>query len=140
MTIDKEELKEIKKKVSQDLKEIDVLSYNLRKTDKRLDIYVLEVINNPEGHNLYEQLSVKRFFNFLDKYDFRSVEVKKFVVFYERLKFQGTKGLTYYKLTPVQVFQFTNIFGFYRADGKRLTRDALLSFLVNSLKQHQSHL
>lgn len=126
MTIDKEELKALKKKVSQDLKEIDVLSYNLRKTDKRLDIYVLEVINNPEGHNLYEQLSVKRFFHFLDKYDFRSVEVKKFVVFYERLKFQGTKGLTYYKLTPVQVFQFTNIFGFYKADGKRLTRDALL--------------
>lgn len=126
MTIDKEELKALKIKVSQDLKEIDVLSYNLKKTDKRLDIYVLEVIHNPEGHNLYEQLSVKRFFHFLDKYDFRSVEIKKFIVFYEQLKFQGTKGLTYYKLTPVQVFQFANIFGFYREDGKRLTRDALL--------------
>lgn len=126
MTIDKEELKRLKHKVSHDLKSLDVLSYNLRRTDERLDIYVCEVINNPEGHNLYEQLSVKRFFRFLDKYEFRSVEIKKFVHFYEKLKFQGTKGLTYYKLTPVQVFQFTNIFGFYRADGKRLTRDALL--------------
>ena len=126
MTIDKEELKRLKYKVSHDLKSLDVLSYNLRRTDERLDIYVCEVINNPEGHNLYEQLSVKRFFRFLDKYEFRSVEIKKFVHFYEKLKFQGTKGLTYYKLTPVQVFQFTNIFGFYRADGKRLTRDALL--------------
>lgn len=124
--IDKQELRDLKIKISQELKQIDVLSYRLNKTDKRLNTYVLEVINNPEGHNLYEQLSVKRFFHFLDKYDFREVEVKKFVVFYEKLKFQGTKGLTYYKLTPVQVFQFTNIFGFYRLDGKRLTRDALL--------------
>lgn len=123
---DKQEIRDLKIKVSQELKQIDVLSYKLNKTDKRLNTYVREVINNPEGHNLYEQLSVKRFFNFLDKYDFREVEVKKFVVFYEKLKFQGTKGLTYYKLTPVQVFQFTNIFGFYRLDGKRLTRDALL--------------
>lgn len=126
MNVDKQELRDLKLKVSSELKGIDVLSYKLENTDKRLVSYVLEVINNPEGHNLYEQLSVKRFFNFLDKYEFRSVEVRKFIVFYEKLKFSGDKGLTRYKLTPVQLFQFANIFGFYKGDGKRLTRDSLL--------------
>lgn len=126
MNIDKQELRDLKIKVSEELKGIDVLSYKLKNTDKRLNTYVLEVINNPEAHNLYEQLSVKRFFQFLDKYEFRSVEVKKFVVFYEKLKFSGAKGLTRYKLTPVQTFQIANIFGFYKKNGKRVTRDVLL--------------
>lgn len=125
--IDKQELRDLKIKVSQDLHQIDVLSYKLNKTDKRLNTYALEVINNPEGHNLYEQLSVLRFFSFLDKYDFRIVEVKKFVVFYEKLKFSGPKGLTRYKLTPVQTFQIANIFGFYKTgSNKRVTRDVML--------------
>lgn len=126
MNTEKQELRDLKIKVSQELRDINVSSFKLMNTDKRLESYVLEVINNPHAHNLYEQLSVKRFFNFLDKYDFRPVEVKKFVVFYEKLKFTGTKGLTRYKLTPVQLFQFANILGFYKKDGKRLTRDALL--------------
>lgn len=126
MNTEKQELRDLKIKASQELRDINVLSYKLKNTDKRLESYVLEVINNPHAHNLYEQLSVKRFFNFLEKYDFRPVEVKKFVAFYEKLKFTGTKGLTRYKLTPVQLFQFANILGFYKKDGKRLTRDALL--------------
>ena len=71
MNTEKQELRDLKIKVSQELRDIDVLSYKLENTDKRLDTYVLEVINNPEAHNLYEQLSVKRFFQFLDKYDFK---------------------------------------------------------------------
>lgn len=126
MNTDKQELKRLKIQVSQELKDIDVLSYRLEETDERLNTYVFSVINNPESHNLYEQLSVKRFFLFLDKYHFRPQEVRRFIVFYEKLKFTGPKGLTRYKLTPVQTFQFTNIFGFYKVDGKRLTRDALL--------------
>lgn len=127
MNTDKQELRDFKIKISDELKGIDVLSYKLKDTDKRLNTYVFDVINNPHAHNLYEQLSVKRFFKFLDKYEFRSIEVKKFVVFYEKLKFTGAKGLTRYKLTPVQTFQITNIFGFYKKDtGKRVTRDVLL--------------
>ncbi|MDL2230551.1 terminase large subunit [Alistipes sp. OttesenSCG-928-L06] len=126
MNTDKAELKKLKIKVSEELKGIDVLSYRLRETDERLNTYVFSVINNPESHNLYEQLSVKRFFLFLDMYDFRPKEVRRFIVFYEKLKFAGPRGLTRYKLTAVQTFQFTNIFGFYKKDGKRLTRDALL--------------
>lgn len=126
MNIDKKELRELKQKISDDLKDIDVLSYQLKDTDERLNTYVFSVINNPESHNLYEQLSVMRFFLFLDKYEFRPVKVKRFIVFYEKLKFTGAKGLTRYKLTAVQIFQFANIYGFYKENGKRLIRDALL--------------
>jgi len=126
MSADKQELRELKQKVSDELRGIDVLSYQLKDTDERLNTYVLSVINNPESHNLYEQLSIKRFFQFLKKYEFRSVKVKRFIVFYEKLKFTGAKGLTRYKLTSVQVFQFANIYGFYKENDKRVTRDALL--------------
>lgn len=126
MNTDKQELRNLKLKVSEELRNIDVLSYLLKDTDERLNMYVLGVINNPEAHNLYEQLSLKRFFQFLDKYDFKPTKVKRFIVFYEKLKFTGAKGLTRYKLTPVQVFQFANIYGFYKKNGKRLIRDALL--------------
>lgn len=109
------------------LRHIDVLSYNLDRADSRLNAYVGECISNPSAHNLYELLSIVRFFRFLDTYDFRANEVRKFVVFYESLKFSGTKGKTRYKLTPIQVFQFANILGFYHPDtNKRVIREALL--------------
>ena len=126
MSVDKQELRELKLKVSNELRDIDILSYQLKDTDERLNTYVFSVVNNPESHNLYEQLSVKRFFHFLDKYEFHPGKVKRFIVFYEKLKFTGAKGLTRYKLTNVQVFQFANIYGFYKENGKRLIRDALL--------------
>lgn len=124
--LEKSELIELKRVASEKLSAIDVVGYHLEKTDARLNIYVQSVISNPEGHNLYEILSILRFFNFLDKYIFKPSEVRKFIVFYELLKFSGLKGRTRYKLTPVQVFQFTNILGFYRTKEKRLCRDALL--------------
>lgn len=109
------------------LRSINVPSYNLAKADSRLNSYVGGCISNPSAHNLYELLSITRFFRFLDTYDFRANEVRKFVVFYESLKFSGTKGKTRYKLTPIQVFQFTNILGFYHAGtNKRVIREALL--------------
>lgn len=77
-------------------------------------------------HNLYELLALKRFFKLLGKYIFKVNEVRAFIVFYENLKFSGLKGRQKYKMTPVQVFQFSNILGFYLDDKKRLIRDALL--------------
>lgn len=123
---DNNQLRELKKQVSISLKNVDVLSYNLKGTDERLNIYAFEVINNPAAHNLFEQLSVLRFFSFLDKYDFRPTKVKRFIVLYEKLKFTGARGLTRYKLTAVQTFQFANIYGFYKENDKRLIRSALL--------------
>lgn len=122
-----DELIQLKDATVRRLRGIDVLSYNLDTADIRLNSYVGGCISNPDNHNLYELLSVVRFFRFLDIYDFRPSEVRKFVVFYESLKFSGTKGKTRYKLTPIQVFQFANILGFYhRGSNKRVIREALL--------------
>jgi len=116
----------LKKDTTRRLEQIDVASYQLEKADKRLNVYVCNCIENPDKHNLYELLAILRFFKFLDKYEFRTKEIKKFIVFYEKLKFSGTKGKTRYKLTPIQVFQFTNIFGFYYpGTNKRVIREVL---------------
>ena len=97
-------------------------SYALTETDKRMTDYVLSVIDNPDGHNLYELLKIRRFFQMLDKWVWKPKRVKKKIRLYEKLKFSGTSGRRRYKLTPVQVFQMANIFGFARPDGRRLIR------------------
>lgn len=99
------------------------------RVDDRLLEYVTECITNPSGHNYFELLSIKRFIDFLYRSDieFREKEIRKFVTFYESLKFPGKRGPQRYKLTPVQVFQFANIFGFYNNEtGLRLIREVLL--------------
>ncbi len=104
----------------------DQYRHALDETDERIGEYVFGVIDNPEEHNLYEILGVRRFLNMLDKYKWKPARVRNFFKFYERLRFSGIKGRTRYKLTPVQTFQFANIFGFAREDGRRLTRTAYL--------------
>lgn len=123
---EKEELRKLKKEAVDELKGIDLHMYQLNKTDARLNTYINEVACSPEKHNLYEILSVIRFFRLMDTYLFKANEVKKFVAFYESLQFSGLNGRTMYKLTPIQVFQFANILGFYKTEEKRLIRDALL--------------
>lgn len=95
-------------------------------TDKRIGDYVFSVIDDPDKHNLYEILGVRRFLAMLDKYDWKPKRVRQFFKFYQALKFSGLKGRTRYKLTPVQAFQFANIYGFARPDGRRLIRTAYL--------------
>ena len=87
----KDELIRLKDATAKRLRSIDVLSYNLEKADSRLSSYVRSCINNPNDHNLYELLSIARFFRFLDTYDFIMSEVRKFIVFYESLKFRKDK-------------------------------------------------
>lgn len=124
--LEKNDLIELKRVTVIKLREVDTAAYHLEKTDKRLNVYLRLVIDNPEEHNLYELLSILRFFRLLNTYIFKSKEVRKFILFYERLKFSGLKGRNRYKLTPIQVFQFANILGFYKTRTKRLCRDALL--------------
>lgn len=124
--LEKNDLIELKRITAEKLKRIDTAGYHLEKTDNRLNLYIRSVIDHPEDHNLYELLSINRFFRLLNTYIFKEKEVRKFIVFYERLKFSGLKGRTRYKLTPIQVFQFANILGFYKTKNKRLCRDALL--------------
>ena len=71
----------LKQSVTSELHNIDVDSYKLDRADERLNVYIKGCINNPDAHNLYELLAVRRFFVFLDKYEFRIKEVKKFEVF-----------------------------------------------------------
>ena len=98
----------------------------LVETDRRIGDYVYGVIDNPERHNLYELLAVKRFFRMLDRYEWSPKRVKHFFRFYQALRFSGINGRTRYKLTPVQTFQFANIFGFVKPDGRRLIRSVYL--------------
>lgn len=96
--------------------------YALIDTDKRIAAYVFNVIDNPDRHNVNELLKIRRFFQLLDKWDWKPKRVKRKIRLYERLKFSGTTGRQRYKLTPVQVFQMAHIFGFARPDGRRLIR------------------
>lgn len=88
--------------------------------------YLDEVVSNPDGHNVYELLAVKRFFELLDKYPFKVGRVRRFFKFYHALRFSGLQGRQHYKLTPVQCFQFANIYGFALPDGRRLCRTAYI--------------
>lgn len=125
--IDREKAIELKDNVIKELQSINLDSYCLDKADKRISQYIEMCIAEPTLHNLYELLSIKRFLSFLDKYEFRIKAIKKFIKFYESLYFSGLKGRTRYRMTPVQVFQFSCILGFYYSGtDKRVCRDALL--------------
>ena len=123
---DKNELRKLKNETREKLRGIELRSYHLDRIDVRLNTYIESVISDTAGHNLYELLSIVRFFRLMETYLFKIGEVKKFIVFYESLQFSGLNGRTRYKLTPIQVFQFANILGFYKTEEKRLIRDALL--------------
>ena len=123
---EKVQARQLKADTVEYLQAADIAGYRLWEIDPRLLVYTDKVVSDPEAHNLYELLAVKRFLYLLDKYEFRINEVQKFIAFYESLKFAGTKGRQRYKMTPVQVFQFANILGFYTPEGRRLIRNALL--------------
>lgn len=95
-------------------------------TDPRIMQYCDMVCSDYDAHNLYEVLAVRRFFDMLGKYAWNARRVTRFVRFYETLKFSGVQGRRSYRLTPVQTFQFANIFGLMANDGRRLIRDAYL--------------
>lgn len=122
---EKDKLRQAKEDVTDRLARMDIDRYRLSEVDSRLDLYVREVAGNPEGHNLYEQLAVSHFFTMCDRYGINVTEVLSFFDFYEALYFPGKTGQQRYKLTPVQAFQFANIFAFWE-DGRRVVREAVL--------------
>lgn len=122
---EKDRLREAKKEVTALLASAPLKDYRLGDVDPRLETYVCEVAANPEGHNLYEQLAVGRFLRMADKYGVNATEVRRFFTLYENLYFPGKAGPQKYRLTPVQVFQFANIYGFWH-DGRRVVREAVL--------------
>ena len=94
--------------------------------DPRVEDYVRSVFADPEAHNLFELLALRRFFNLLQSYEFRSNMVAAVVTVMETLKFPVKEGMKPVKLSPVQVYALANIYGFYRPDGRRLIRNVLL--------------
>lgn len=126
MTTDeeKERLREAKNAVSERLAQIDLRPYALDEVDSRLLDYCSEVASNPEGHNLFEQLAVERFLRLVDKYGLSVGVVRQKIAVYESLHFPGKVGVTCYAMTPVQVFQFAHVFGFW-SGGQRVVRNVL---------------
>ena len=122
---EKDKLRQAKADVTDLLARTRIERYRLTDVDSRLDAYVREVAGNPDGHNLYEQLAVARFFRMCDKYGINATEVWQFADFYESLYFPGKAGQQRYELTPVQYFQFASIFAFWVGD-KRVVREVLL--------------
>lgn len=122
---EKDRLRQAKADVTALLADMDIDRYRLSEVDDRLDGYVRMVAENPEAHNLFEQLAVARFFRLCDRYGINATEVWQFCDFYESLYFPGKSGQQRYKLTPVQYFQFASIFAFWQ-DGRRVVREAVL--------------
>lgn len=122
---EKDLLRQAKIEVTAQLAAVPIADYRLCEVDARLEQYVTEVARNPSAHNLYEQLAVMRFFRMADKYGVNATEVQRFFTLYENLHFPGKTGLRKYALTPVQTFQFANIYGFWH-EGRRVVREAIL--------------
>lgn len=123
----KEELRQAKIKATEALCAIPEAHYaSLADVDVRLRGYCEDVRDNPSRHNLYEVLSVVRFFRLREKYEFSISAVRRFINFAEAVKLSGTTGRRSYKATPVQVFQYASIWGFRLPDGRRLVREACL--------------
>lgn len=122
---EKDKLRQAKADVTTQLREVPIAAYHLEMIDPRLVTYTAEVASNPDAHNLFEQLAVMRFFRMAAKYGINATEVKRFFTLYENLYFPGKAGPQRYALTPVQAFQFANIYGFWH-DGRRVVREAAL--------------
>lgn len=122
---EKDRLRAAKEEVTRQLASIDIDRYQFGEVDARLDSYVRMVAADPDGHNLYEQLAVARFFRLCDRYGINVTEVQLFFDLYESLYFPGKVGHQCYKLTPVQCFQFASIFAFWH-DGRRVVREVVL--------------
>lgn len=60
--MNKEELIQLKTATVDALRSVDINSYQLDKADIRLNTYIAGCIGNPEAHNLYELLAIRRFF------------------------------------------------------------------------------
>lgn len=94
--------------------------------DARLLEYANNLTGNPDKHNLYELLALRRYLTLRGRYQFSRKRVRHFYAFYEMLRFSGNNKRQSYRLTPVQAFQFANIFGWRNEDGTRLTRTAYI--------------
>lgn len=123
--LDVQLLTEAKAAVGARLAQVKLRRYHLRAVDRRLETYCRAVIDNPDKHNLWEQLAVERFLHLCERYGLDVDAVQTYFRFYEALSLPSPEGPRSYKLTPVQAFQFASIYGF-QVNGARLVREACL--------------
>lgn len=119
---DKERLRQLKRVTCARLaREVETFDWSLLDaTDQRFKIYITQVATHTDRHNLYELLGALRFLDLCKRYTWSIKAAKRFIKFYECLKFSGTQCRRSYKMTPLQVFQFASIMGLRREDGRRL--------------------
>ena len=96
----------------------------------RLRTYIEGCLNDPGCHNLYELLAVVRFAGMLSKYMFFPEMPARVIRFFEGLPQPSASGRVYVTLSPAQVFQFSNIYGFYTQQGKRLIDEHTVFFVM----------
>lgn len=124
---EKQQLRDLKTVSAEKLKKaVAQHATYLEDTDTRIGEYLHSVARNPDGHNLYEILGCLRYFDIRNRHGWDIKRVQTFFRFYESLRFKGLNGRQRYRLTPVQCFQFANIFGPCKSDGSRLTRTAYI--------------
>lgn len=122
---EKGRLRAAKEEVSAWLAREDIGVYGLREVDARLEEYVRAVAADPDGHNVFEQIAVRRFLTLCRRYGVNATAVRRFYRFYESLYFPGKRGHQRYALTPVQCFQYASIYGFWDG-GRRVVREAVM--------------
>ena len=105
---DKDRLRQAKADVTAALAAVRIADYRLGEVDARIEDYVREVSTNPDGHNLYEQLGVLRFFGFCRRYGVNATEVQRFFTLYESLYMSGTYPNGYL------VFVYTVFYEYFR--------------------------
>lgn len=92
----------------------------------RLRDYITGCIEEPDRHNLYELLAIPRFARLIHEYYYLPEMAARIVRFFENLPQPSASGRVYAKMSPVQLFQYVNIYSFYKANGCRLIREVLL--------------
>lgn len=123
-----DELKRVKDEALRRMcEEVEDRADMLTQIDPRLTEYMRGVAaNTPDEHNLYEVLGCLRWFRLCDTYEldvevmhtiFRIVEGEwkygRYIEGSGGLAFDGTNGMTHYRLTNFQVWAFTALFALY---------------------------
>lgn len=126
----KKRLRGLKDEVTARLAEIAASGYDGYRhaldTDERLYAYADDVCMHPDGHNLYEQLMLARFFDLVSRYEWKQKRVRNRIRFLEKIRFSGLNGRQSYRLTNSQCFIVAGIYGLSKQDGSRLIRDAYI--------------
>lgn len=123
---EREAILNAKERGAAELAAADLGGLRLDEADPRLRVYLTAVRDDTAAHCAWEVIAAARFIRLVRRYGIDTRAVRRFVTFYESLYFPGLKGMQRYRLTPVQAFQFASIYGFTGADGRRITREAVL--------------